>query len=53
MKKRCIAGSVDATPEAPEDGKQYGREDGQWTEIIPTPEYNDADVKRPSEYPDC
>ena len=31
-------------PEAPEDGKQYGREDGQWTEIVHTPEYTDADV---------
>ena len=49
--KTDIAGSVDATPEAPEDGKQYGRQDGQWTEIVPTPEYTDADVDA-HQYPD-
>jgi len=40
--KTDIAGSVPG--EAPEDGKQYGRENGTWTEIVHTPEYTDADV---------
>ena len=30
--------------EAPQDGKQYGRQDSGWTEIVHTPEYTDADV---------
>lgn len=42
--KTDIADSVDATPEAPADGKQYGRQDAGWTEIVHTPEYTDADV---------
>jgi len=35
---------ITAFPEADEDGKQYGRQDGEWTEIVHTPEYTDADV---------
>ena len=30
--------------DAPVDGSQYGRQDGEWTEIVHTPEYTDADV---------
>lgn len=37
----AVSGSVE---DAPVDGKQYGRQDSQWTEIVHTPEYTDADV---------
>ena len=30
--------------DAPDDGSQYGRTNGEWTEIVHTPEYTDADV---------
>ena len=36
-----VAGSVN---DAPVDGKQYGRQDSGWTEIVHTPEYTNADV---------
>ena len=42
--KQDIEGDINAFPEAPEDTKQYGRENGEWTEIVHTPEYTDADV---------
>jgi hypothetical protein len=42
--KDDIVTSVDQFPEAPVDGKQYGREDGNWTEITHTTPYTDADV---------
>lgn len=39
-----VKGDINAFPEAPEDGEQYGRENGRWTKIVHTPEYTDADV---------
>ena len=42
--KQDIEDSTNQFPEAPEDGKQYGRQDADWTEIVHTPEYTDADV---------
>ena len=41
IKEDIVAQSPD---EAPVDGKQYGREDGNWTEIVHTDPYTDADV---------
>ena len=32
---------ADQTPDAPEDGNQYGRQDGAWTEIVHTSPYGD------------
>ena len=42
--KQDIEDNTNQFPEAPENGKQYGREDAGWTEIVHTPEYTDADV---------
>ena len=42
--KQDIEDNTNQFPEAPEDGKQYGRQDAGWTEIVHTPEYTDADV---------
>ena len=42
--KDDIKSEVDQFPEANQDGKQYGRQDGNWTEIVHTTPYTDADV---------
>ena len=42
--KNDIVSNVDQFPEAPNDGTQYGRQDEQWTPIVPTPVYNDTNV---------
>ena len=42
--KGDIESGTGGVPEAPENGNQYGRQDGLWTEIVHTPEYTDADV---------
>ena len=42
--KTDIEDSIDAFPEAPENGKQYARQDATWTEIVHTEAYTDADV---------
>ena len=41
IKEDIVAQSPD---EAPVNGKQYGRENGTWTEIVHTDPYTDADV---------
>ena len=42
--KNQILDDTESFVDAPDDGKQYGRKDSQWTEIVHTPEYTDADV---------
>jgi len=42
--KQDIEDGEDKFAEAPVDGKQYGRQDEDWTEIVHTPEYTDGDV---------
>lgn len=42
--KTDITDSVNQFPDVDNDGVQYGRQDGQWTPIVHTPEYTDADV---------
>lgn len=42
--KTSITDSVEQFPEAPEDGKQYGRKDATWTEVVHTPPYTNSDV---------
>ena len=36
--------AAESLPDANQDGKQYGRQDGEWTEIVHNPPYGDADV---------
>lgn len=42
--KDDITTSVDQFPEAPNDGQQYGRKNSDWTPIVHTPAYTNADV---------
>ena len=42
--KNDITGDVDQFPEAPQDGNQYARENGAWTQVTYTPAYSDSDV---------
>ena len=42
--KDNIKSEIDQFPEANIDGVQYGRQDGQWTPIVHTSEYTNADV---------
>ena len=42
--KDQILDDTESFVDAPDDGSQYGRTNGEWTEIVHTPEYTDADV---------
>ena len=42
--KNQILDDTESFVDAPDDGTQYGRTNGEWTEIVHTPEYTDADV---------
>lgn len=42
--KADIEADVSGVPEAPDDGVQYGRQNDNWTAIVPTPAYGDGDV---------
>ena len=42
--KNDITGDVDQFPEAPQDGNQYARENGAWTQVTNPTTYTDSDV---------
>ena len=44
IKDNILEAAQAAVEDAPNNGKQYGRQDSTWTEIVHTEEYTDADV---------